>query len=62
MMMFMPLMFGFFFYYYQSGLVLYWLVGNLVGIAQQYLINRISPPLPAPPPPPVVATKKKARS
>jgi len=61
MMMFMPLMFGFFFYYYQSGLVLYWLVGNLVGIAQQYLINRMSPPLPAPPAP-VVATKKKARS
>jgi YidC/Oxa1 family membrane protein insertase len=40
MMMFMPLMLGFFFYTASSGLVLYWLTGNLVGIAQQYLFNR----------------------
>jgi YidC/Oxa1 family membrane protein insertase len=61
MMMFMPLAFGFFFYYYQSGLVLYWLVGNLVGIAQQYLMNRMSPP-PVPPPAPAPVARKKVRS
>ncbi len=49
MMMFMPLMFGFMFYYASAGLVLYWLTGNLVGIAQQLIINRT---MPAPPPPP----------
>jgi YidC/Oxa1 family membrane protein insertase len=26
-----------------AGLVLYWMVGNLVGVAQQYVINRINP-------------------
>jgi YidC/Oxa1 family membrane protein insertase len=50
MMKFMPLMFGFFFYSMSSGLVLYWLTGNLVGILQQMLINRMMPtPTPAPP-------------
>jgi YidC/Oxa1 family membrane protein insertase len=43
MMKFMPLMFGFFFYNMSSGLVLYWLTGNLVGIVQQVAINRIVP-------------------
>jgi YidC/Oxa1 family membrane protein insertase len=43
MMQFMPLLFGFFFYSMPSGLVLYWLTGNLVGIAQQYLINKYTP-------------------
>ena len=41
MMMFMPLMFGFMFYGLSSGLVLYYLTGNLVGIAQQLIINRL---------------------
>jgi YidC/Oxa1 family membrane protein insertase len=51
MMMFMPLMFGFMFYSASAGLVLYWLTGNLVGIAQQLLINRLMPaPVPAAPP------------
>jgi YidC/Oxa1 family membrane protein insertase len=62
MMMFMPLMMGFFFYYASAGLVLYWLTGNLVGIAQQLIINRFMPPAaPAPPPPkaPVKKTVKK---
>jgi YidC/Oxa1 family membrane protein insertase len=62
MMMFMPLMMGFFFYYASSGLVLYWLTGNLVGIAQQLIINKFMPPVaPAPPPPkaPVRKTVKK---
>jgi len=59
MMMFMPLMFGFLFYNASSGLVLYWLTGNLTGIAQQWLINRT---MPAPPPPPAAAPKAKKRS
>ncbi len=41
-MMFMPLVFGYMFYNFASGLVLYWLTGNLVGIAQQWLFNRTS--------------------
>jgi len=45
-MMLMPLMLGFMFYGVSSGLVLYWLTGNLVGIAQQLIINRLSPPVP----------------
>jgi YidC/Oxa1 family membrane protein insertase len=49
MMLFMPLLFGFMFYYLSSGLVLYYLTGNLVGIAQQLIINRFMPtPAPAP--------------
>ncbi len=51
MMMFMPLMFGFMFYYLSAGLVLYYLTSNLVGVAQQLIINRFMP-APAPPPPP----------
>jgi YidC/Oxa1 family membrane protein insertase len=43
MMMLMPLIFGFMFYYLSSGLVLYYLTGNLVGIAQQLIINRFMP-------------------
>src|SRR5947199_6147053 len=43
MMMLMPLMFGFMFYYASAGLVLYWLTGNLVGIARQLIINRLMP-------------------
>ena len=43
MMMLMPLMFGFMFYYSSSGLVLYWLTGNVVGIAQQWFFNRFMP-------------------
>ena len=40
MMMFMPLMFGFMFYNFPSGLVLYYLTSNLVGIGQQWFFNR----------------------
>ena len=58
MMQFMPLMFGFFFYNISSGLVLYWLTGNLVGIVQQWLINR-SMPAPPPAPAPKPASKRK---
>jgi YidC/Oxa1 family membrane protein insertase len=38
----MPEMFTFMFYQFASGLVLYWLVSNLLGIGQQLLINRSS--------------------
>jgi YidC/Oxa1 family membrane protein insertase len=40
MMYLMPIMFTYIFLNFPSGLVLYWLVNNLLGIAQQYLINR----------------------
>jgi YidC/Oxa1 family membrane protein insertase len=40
MMLFMPVMFLFMFWGQSSGLVLYWTVGNLVGIAQQWFFNR----------------------
>src|ERR1043166_1762472 len=43
MMLIMPLALGFMFYYQSAGLVLYWLTGNLVGIAQQWLLNRSTP-------------------
>ena len=60
MMLFMPLVFGYMFYFYASGLVLYWLTGNLVGIVQQWLLNRGSqPPPPGDPKPP---PKKKNRN
>lgn len=39
-MLFMPVMFVVFFWNLSSGLVLYWLTGNLVGIAQQWYINQ----------------------
>ena len=60
MMMMMPLFFGFMFYYASSGLVLYWLTGNLVGIAQQLLINRMMP-APAPAALPPAASKSPVR-
>jgi YidC/Oxa1 family membrane protein insertase len=43
MMMIMPIVFGIMFYNFASGLVLYFLTANLVGIAQQLLINKIMP-------------------
>lgn len=41
-MMIMPLMFTFMFVNFPSGLALYWLVNNLLTIAQQYYMNRTS--------------------
>lgn len=35
----MPIMFGFFTFQVNAGIGLYWVVSNLVGIVQQYLIN-----------------------
>jgi len=43
MMYMMPLVMGFIFYGVSSGLVLYWLTSNLVGIFQQWLFNRMTP-------------------
>jgi YidC/Oxa1 family membrane protein insertase len=39
-MMLMPLMFTFMFVSFPAGLTVYWLVNNLLTIAQQYWINR----------------------
>jgi YidC/Oxa1 family membrane protein insertase len=39
----MPLFMGYFFVNAPAGLVLYWMCGNLVGITQQYIINKVSP-------------------
>ena len=39
-MMFLPVIFTFMFLNFASGLVLYWLVNNLLSIAQQYVINK----------------------
>ncbi|MGE5605600.1 MAG: YidC/Oxa1 family membrane protein insertase [Bacteroidota bacterium] len=39
MLYIMPVMFGFFTYQVNAGIGLYWVVSNVVGIAQQYLIN-----------------------
>ncbi len=39
-MLFMPVFFTFIFLSFPSGLVIYWLINNLLTIAQQYLINR----------------------
>lgn len=36
----MPIMMTAFFAFFQAGLVLYWFVSNLIGMAQQWLINR----------------------
>jgi len=57
MMMFMPLMFGYMFYFASAGLVLYWLTGNVVGIVQQWLLNKSMPAAAAPPAKPP-STKK----
>jgi YidC/Oxa1 family membrane protein insertase len=40
MMMIMPLMFTFMFLFYSSGLALYWLTSNVIGIGQQVFINK----------------------
>lgn len=39
-MMALPIVFTFFFLYFPSGLVLYWVVNNVLSIAQQWYINK----------------------
>ena len=41
-MMIMPLVFSFMFFYFPSGLVLYWVVNNILSIAQQWVITKQS--------------------
>ena len=41
-MMIMPVVFSVFFFFFPAGLVLYWLVNNILSIAQQWHINRSS--------------------
>ena len=43
-MMFMPVMFTFMFLWAPSGLVIYWLTSNVIGIGQQLITNRIAGP------------------
>ncbi|WP_342119209.1 membrane protein insertase YidC [Pseudoduganella sp. OTU4001] len=40
MMMFMPIAFSVMFFFFPSGLVLYWVVNNLLSIAQQWVITK----------------------
>lgn len=40
-MMFMPLVFSVMFFFFPAGLVLYWVVNNILSIAQQWQINRM---------------------
>lgn len=39
-MMIMPVAFSVFFFFFPAGLVLYWLVNNVLSIAQQWQVNR----------------------
>ncbi len=57
MMMVMPLVLGYMFYFQMSGLVIYWLTSNVVGIAQQWFLNRGTPK----PQPKVVDVKPVAK-
>ncbi|MDQ3012261.1 MAG: membrane protein insertase YidC [Acidobacteriota bacterium] len=50
-----PILTFFFFWSAPAGLVLYWMMGNLVGVMQQFIINRLPPT----PPPPDDSTKGK---
>lgn len=54
MMLMMPLVMGFFFYNLASGLVLYYMTSNLVGIGQQWFFNKTVTPADLPQPAPVV--------
>jgi YidC/Oxa1 family membrane protein insertase len=40
-MQFMPFVFSIFFFFFPAGLVLYWLVNNILSIAQQWQIQRL---------------------
>jgi len=50
MFMFMPVIFTVMFLWAPSGLNIYWLVNNVLAIAQQYFTNRIIGPAPTPRP------------
>ena len=59
MMLIMPLVFGIMFFHLASGLVLYFLTANMVGIGQQLIINRFITPK-RPPLGPAKAVEAKA--
>ena len=40
-MMVMPIVFSVFFFFFPAGLVLYWLVNNVLSILQQWRINTV---------------------
>jgi YidC/Oxa1 family membrane protein insertase len=40
-MKFMPFVFSIFFFFFPAGLVLYWLVNNILSILQQWQIQRL---------------------
>lgn len=40
-MMYMPIVFSIFFFFFPAGLVLYWIVNNLLSILQQWRINTV---------------------
>ncbi len=40
-MMYMPIVFSIMFFFFPAGLVLYWVVNNLLSIAQQWQINKL---------------------
>ncbi len=50
----------FFFISAPAGLVLYWMVGNLVGVGQQFVINKMTGSTTPPSPSPVVDSNKNA--
>jgi YidC/Oxa1 family membrane protein insertase len=39
-MMAMPIVFSVFFFFFPAGLVLYWLVNNILSIAQQWMVMK----------------------
>ena len=41
MMTIMPIVFSIFFFFFPAGLVLYWVVNNILSIAQQWQITRM---------------------
>ena len=51
-------MMGYMFYFVSAGVALYWLTGQFVGMAQQFMLNKLTP---TPPPPAPVAGKKKGK-
>ena len=52
-----PVITYFVFWSAPAGLVLYWMVGTLVGVVQQFIINKLNPP-----PPPAEDTSKNGKS
>jgi len=40
LMMIMPVVFSVFFFFFPAGLVLYWVINNVLSILQQWMINR----------------------